>query len=419
MSRTRTAGRVGSRRYGRHGRWVVVAVVLTVLGLPFTGRVLWVAYGPVGDDPVAQLRYLDAALGEGGGQDMQGLFPEGEFFSWALTGVAAGRVARDETRPAGDREFARGLAARALEALDNPAVADRFGLSATEYADGPGRLRYGVFYRGWRLSLLNEMATWDPAAATLATSEAAAILTAVDSSPSGWLESYPDQFWPCDTVVALAAAATTDPAAAEPVVARWLARTGAATDPATGLIAHRVDDTGRSTSGARATSSSLIVAFWPSLLDDPAPWSAYKKTFVTNRLGMTGALEYPPGTPAGAGDVDSGPLILGLSPVASAVTQAAARANGDTGLADQLNREIELLGMPWQPGNQRTYLFGQLLVAVAFFVWADTTALGGETEQSAPAAAWWALAAIPVVPAAAAWLMWALRPPAAKARRRL
>ncbi|MCL2422656.1 MAG: hypothetical protein FWD11_01985, partial [Micrococcales bacterium] len=222
---------------GNAMKWLtVVATVLTVAALPFTGRVLWVAYGPVGDSPVAQLRYLDTALHDGGAQQMQGLFPEGELFTWVLTGVAAGRVAQDQHVSATDRAFARDLAERALAAVDQPAVSARFGLSVQT----PGELEHGVFYRGWRLTLLNEIATWDPDAAERAATEAAAILAAVDANPTGWLQAYPDQRWPCDTVVALAAAAAADPQAAAPVVARWLARTGAAVDPATGMLSHRV-----------------------------------------------------------------------------------------------------------------------------------------------------------------------------------
>ncbi|MDR3069382.1 MAG: hypothetical protein LBU50_07755 [Cellulomonas sp.] len=385
-------------------RWLVVlATVLTVLALPFTGRVLWVAYGPVSDDPLAQLRYLDAALDRGGATTMQDLFPEGEFFTWVLSGVAAGRVAQDPDVSADDQAFARDLAERALTAVDEPAVAGQFGQVP--------ELEHGVFYRGWRLTLLNEIAAWDEAAAARAAAEATAILAAVDASATGWVDAYPGQAWPCDTVVALAAATAADPQAAAPVVGRWLERTGDALDPATGLLAHQVDAAGRAVGGARGSSQSIIATFWPQLvgplvdqLVDPAAstaWTAYSETFVARRLGVVGTLEHADG--GGAGDVDSGPLVLGLSASASAVTQAAARANGDTALADRLNRQIELIAVPWQTGDRRTYLFGQVPVAVAFFVWADTTPVGEPVSSTAPRPAWWALAGLPALPAVAAW----------------
>jgi len=381
----------------RPRRWpVILAVVLTVLALPFTGRVAWVAVAPTGDDAVAQLRALASALDQGGAARMQSLFPEGEFFTWTLTGVAAARVAQEPGTSTGDREFARRLAGRALAAIDAPGVADRFGLGPQS-----GGLTHGAFYRGWRLTLLREIATWDPAAATRAGAEATAILDAVDASPSGWLDSYPGQAWPCDTVVALAAATTVDPGAAAPVVARWRGRIAAAYDPATGLLAHRVDAAGRAVEGARGSSQSIIAVFWPALSGDTAFWPVYTDTFVARRLGVVGALEYHGG--GGLGDVDSGPLVLGLSASASAVTQAAARAHGDAALADDLNREIELFGLPGRSGGGQTYLLGHLPVAAAFFIWADTTPMGQPMACPAPRPRWWWLAMLPLLPAAAVW----------------
>jgi len=69
-----------------------------------------------------------------------------------------------------------------------------------------------------------------------------------------------------------------------------------------------------------------------------------------------------------------------------------------------------LLGVPWQVGNERTYLLGQLPVAVAFFVWADTTELRTQSGASsgAPAPAWWAWVVVPILPAGAVWLVFLL-----------
>ena len=380
-------------------RWLIaLGVVFTLLGLPFTGRVAWVAWAPVNDDPVAQLRALASALDDGGAAAMQSLFPEGEFFTWTLTGVAAARVAQNPAVRSEDRAFARALAEQALAAVDSPVVANRFLLGRSgEY------VVHGVFYRGWRLTLLNEIAAWNTAAAARADAEATAILQTVDASATPWLDSYPGQAWPCDTVVALAAATATDPARAAPFVARWQTRIADAYDPATGLLAHRVDAAGRADGPSRGSSQSIIAAFWPTLSGgDPHPWFDYVDTFLARRLGVVGVLEYH--ADRGPGDVDSGPLVLGLSASASAVTQAAARANGDTDLADRLNREMELFGLPWQAGGARTYLLGQLPVASAFFVWADTTPVGEPTASRAPRPAWWWLAALPLTPAAVVWV---------------
>src|SRR5688572_21572295 len=49
-----------------------------------------VAYGPtqLGSDVVPQLNFIGAALRDGAGEQMQGLFPEGFFFTHVLYGLA-------------------------------------------------------------------------------------------------------------------------------------------------------------------------------------------------------------------------------------------------------------------------------------------------------------------------------------------
>lgn len=78
---------------------------------------------------------------------------------------------------------------------------------------------------------------------------------------------------------------------------------------------------------------------------DADTWSRFVETFVVREAGLVGVREYPQGQ-SGAGDVDSGPLVLGVSASASVVTLAAARTVGDTRLVQALDREAELLGLP-------------------------------------------------------------------------
>jgi hypothetical protein len=374
---------------------VVLAVLATVVTMVLVGRVVWVATVPPPDHAMAQLRYLDDALNQGAAGSMQGLFPEGEFFLWTLTGVAAARVANNPAYAPDERSFGRDLAHRALQAIDDPAVSSRFG-------EVPA-LEHGIFYRGWRLTLINEIAHWDEQEHTRATKEAQKILAAVDASTTGWVDSYPGQAWPCDGVVGLAAAAMADPVGSQPIIERWMGRIVGAIDPATGLLAHSVDQKGYAREPIRGSSQSIIATFWPHLSADPTYWETYTNTLITTRLGMVGALEHTDGNTWA--DVDSGPLIFGLSPSASAVTQAAARAHGDLELAQTLNREIEFLGFPWQYAGKRSYFFGTVPVATAFFVWADTTPVGTPMSSTAPHPSWVTVIAILCLPTAVMWVV--------------
>ena len=81
--------------------------------------------------------------------------------------------------------------------------------------------------------------------------------------------------------------------------------------------------------------------------------------------------EYPHGA-AGEADVDSGPLIAGLSPSATVVAIGAALRNEDRSLADPLLHVTEAFGLPLTWRGTKGYGLGELPVGDAFLVWAKT-----------------------------------------------
>lgn len=107
---------------------------------------------------------------------------------------------------------------------------------------------------------------------------------------------------------------------------------------------------------------------------DPDAGAAYyratRDAFITTRLGLTGLAEYPDGE-EGEGDVDSGPLILGVSASASVVMAGAAAFYGDEPTADALFGTMELAGLPFDVGAGKRYGFGLLPVGDAFVAWAS------------------------------------------------
>jgi hypothetical protein len=71
-------------------------------------------------------------------------------------------------------------------------------------------------------------------------------------------------------------------------------------------------------------------------------FKAIATTQRSNVAGFTGIREYPPGQD-GLGDVDSGPLIMGLSPTAS-VFVSGARLTGNLDLFQSLYRSLDVFG---------------------------------------------------------------------------
>jgi hypothetical protein len=329
------------------------------------------------EDVDAQRRFVRSALDAGAPRRMQALFPEGWFFSWALYGLAEADVAR-----------ARGDGA----ALQNA----RTALAALDSAEGRAAFPeqqsppYGVFYQGWTTYLRARLVELG------VDEERPALERAVDAldvafrrSDSAWLEAYPGQAWPCDTVVALAALRVAEHAGvgdAAPVVARW--RSLATVDPRTGLFPH----TAHPGDEARGTSQTIILRFLPQVDRALAreQYLRFRERFVVTVAGLPAVRETLDPRPAlfAAGDVDSGPLLWGVSLSASAVAIGTAEVNGDRHLGNALRHAAEVVGVPvgW---SEKRYLLGAMPVADVFLLWAKTARGGAEAAPTgAPGRGW-------------------------------
>ena len=280
---------------------VGLLAVVSALSLAVAGRIAWVGYGPPPGASVtaAQVEFLQRSIAAGDGARMQRLFPEGDFFLRALTATAAART------PSADVARVRAL----RDSSDAPEQVAVFGSGMVP--------EHGIFQAGWALAAAVELAraSGDSADREDVRRRAGVIEEALRGSRSGFLESYPDQYWPCDTVVAASALADTavllDQAEWLATVRAWRANALRSADAAIGLLPHRVDEEGRSLEVPRGSSQSVIQAFWPTIgrtLDgrpDIESWSAFRREFLVRQVGLVGVREYPRGTST-RGDVDSG-----------------------------------------------------------------------------------------------------------------
>lgn len=139
----------------------------------------------------AQRAFLGAALRDGAGERMQGRFPEGYFFTWALYGLASVQAGLDRPEL---RDEALREARAALGELDS--AAGRAPFSAA--LDPP----YGVFHAGWsaRLAggvlLLQPEGRRDPAGVAAFRQRCEALAAAFHHRASPFLPAYPGQAWP-------------------------------------------------------------------------------------------------------------------------------------------------------------------------------------------------------------------------------
>ncbi|MGW5571898.1 hypothetical protein ACWEVD_11910 [Nocardia thailandica] len=375
------------------GKWAprALGVVITVLCLVGAGRFLWPQPG-IEEHPAStqrQLAFVRTALDRGADTDAQRLFPEGYVFANVLYGLAWVQAAHTDP------------------ALRDRAVAEaRRALARTESAEGRAvfspelRPANGVFWAGWTNWLRGAILTLDrtdPAEQRLFSARSEEIARAFEAAGTPFLPAYPGQAWPVDSTVALASLRLHDRLLGDrfgPVVQRWLREARARLDPATGLLPHRVSPTdGSPLKGARATSQTVIARFLPEIDAGFAAeqYARYRSEFVSFPAGFgPGLREFPRGA-GGAGDVDSGPLIAGVSLSATVVALGAARVNGDAALASALGAEGELLGVPVDlPGGKR-YALGLLPIGDAFVVWSSTARplVAGAPAATGALPGWW------------------------------
>ncbi len=350
--------------------------------------------GKISSDALPQLRNIGRRLKAGEGADMQRIFPEGWFFSHALYGFAWVNVGLQT----GDAKLKARAAAEArwvLERMNTPEARAPF-MADTQ-------VKNGVFYLGWKNRLLGGLLRLlsveqrFPSEVNAFHMQSEQLADAFRSTPTFHLDAYPGMAWPCDNVMALASLKLHDVlygSKYQEIIDGWVAFTRPHLDPASGMIVHRIDGhTGAMLGAARASSQVYIHALLPELCPDLAreQYAKFRSLFVADWLGFLPVREYPRGI-SGRGDVDTGPLIFGISPSATTVSIAAARANGDYELSERNVILSETVGFPWTSGDEKCFGFGKIVVADAFLAWGKTLVPWSgvpATEFQATTAVWW------------------------------
>jgi hypothetical protein len=361
-----------------------VAVIATLVAGVGTARLVLPWTDPA-RGVVKQLAFLRAELEGGADLTAQKQFPEGYFFLNVLYGLTWAQVGLDDPARSAD------ATTQVRWALDR--IASPTGTAPFEESLKP---QYGVFYAGWTNWLrggLIALGHSDAADRDTFTSESVEIATAFRTTRSPFLAAYPGQAWPVDSVVAIASLRLYDAVVAPrfgQIARNWVTTAKTKLDPATGLLPHQVVP---QTSGARGSSQAMIQRFLIDIDPDFArtQYEIFKDKFVTG----LGVREYPKGT-SGPGDVDSGPLVFGMSLSATVVTVGAARVHQDP-LADRLAREGELVGLPFSGLKTKRYLFGAMPIGDAFLAWSTSARplvaaeQGSDQPELDGESGWWRL----------------------------
>jgi hypothetical protein len=144
------------------------------------------------------------------------------------------------------------------------------------------------------------------------------------------------------------------------VLRHWAERVRAVQiDSVSGLVVQRMDaTTGRAHDAPRASGTGLA-AYFAGFAD-----RAVARVLATGvlrheatRFGFGGIREFAPGH-VGEADVDSGPVLLGVSVSATGFALAPARAFGEHDAFIELYRTVDLFGLPASDGERRRFAVG-------------------------------------------------------------
>lgn len=330
---------------------------------------------------LAQFHYLKGEMHGGAPQEMQGLFPEGAPFAFALYGLASCNLAYREDGL--QRKELLDEARWSLEQLDSDEVKGRFPLLLAP--------DHGAFLSGWTAylhgNLLGALSATERSDEDIARfrERCDTIAGTLAHSEQPFIESYNGMAWPADVMVCVAALAQHD-ALFSPmyssIIQDWVLDVEHRLDE-NGMLAHAWDpirDVPRTS--ARGSSMALMNVFLPTIDSSLAKkqFKLFKQNFLSSRFGLPAVLEHPIGI-YGRGDIDSGPLIFGVGPAATIVGAGACRRNGDVAGALALESTVDAFGFT-TGAEVRRYLFGALPIADLFIVWCRSMPTSGDLSQA-------------------------------------
>jgi len=170
------------------------------------------------------------------------------------------------------------------------------------------------------------------------------------ASDTGLIETYPGEAYPTDVAAVAAAIAVHGRATGTDhsrVLAHWVARVrNRQIDPKSGFVFQRMSANSGRPHDAPRGSGTALAAYFAGFVDRALAEQLAQALFAHERtfFGFGAIGEYADGY-AGSGDVDSGPVLFGVSVAATGFALAPARAFGRDSF-ERLYRTTALFGLP-------------------------------------------------------------------------
>ncbi len=326
-------------------------------------------------DVYAQLQFLKSESNHGAAERLQNDYPEGYVLFYAIYGLTWTSFI-DDMKPE-NALYKEGITEieKSLSAVKDSIALSRF----QSYLP----LEYGAFYRGWTNYLLGKYLALIPQEKRKKLDmltfkqNCYDIACALEKNSHPFLETYSGSSWPADDVVAMASLKLHDKlygSEYDVIIKKWLIDIQIHLDPDTKLIPHLFDgNNGKTLQGARGSSQTLMLPFLFELDTTlaKAHYEIYKSRFQFQNYGVCGIYEFPDGAHM-EGDLDSGPVILGLGASATIASQRTFYVFGDRKQSKRFRNQHEMTGFPITINNKKRFLAGRMLMADVFIAWANS-----------------------------------------------
>ena len=192
-----------------------------------------------------------------------------------------------------------------------------------------------------------------------------ALARRLEASPLLLIQSYPGEVYPVDNCAVIASIAMYDRATGADhgkLIDRWLDRCRSDyVDRRTGLLIQAIDyRDGQPIDYPRGSGTCLGLYFLsfadPQLSSDLH--DAVKQRLMSRWFRFGVVREYPADVSDGAGDIDSGPIVLGYGVSPTGFAMAGARIHGHADQFRHLYATAHLFGAPLARHDQRNYVAG-------------------------------------------------------------
>lgn len=226
---------------------------------------------------------------------------------------------------------------------------------------------HGHAYLAYAALAVSMARLFDPAFPSEIARQHDALVTAytrrLDASPTGLIETYPGEAYPTDVAAVAAAIALHARATGrdrKEMLRRWAQRVRAhQIDRASGFVVQRMGARDGKAHDAPRGSGTGLAAYYTGFVDralarDLTDALARHEATV---LGFGAIREYAPGH-SGRGDVDSGPVVLGVSVAATGFALSALRAHGYRAAFERVYRTTDLFGLPHATAAGRRFATG-------------------------------------------------------------